>query len=85
MLRDITGGQTPASRRYALRTIALMAVYVLANVAAIFGLFDGLQHTPAAWVLAAAVALPVAGQIWATLALMRESDEFVRGIIARRR
>ena len=30
-----------------------------------------------------AVALPVAGQVWATLRLMAQSDEFVRVIVAK--
>jgi putative membrane protein len=34
-------------------------------------------------VLAAAVAAPVVGQIWATLSLMRESDEIVRMVTAK--
>jgi fatty acid desaturase len=45
--------------------------------------FDGLIGEPAGWVLAAAVSAPVIGQIWATLALMRESDEFVRAMTAK--
>ncbi|MNI39393.1 hypothetical protein D3C73_935740 [compost metagenome] len=45
--------------------------------------FDGVMGKPAGWVLAAAVSAPVIGQIWATLALMRESDEFVRMVTAK--
>lgn len=72
-----------ASRRYALRTGAFMAGYVAINAAAIFGAFDDLR-APGSWLFALAVAAPVAGHIWATLALMRESDEFVRGLMAKR-
>ena len=75
--------QTPAHRRYAVRTAAFMTGYVALNVAAIFGAFDDLQR-PGAWVFALAVAAPVAGQIWATLAFMRDSDEFVRALTAKR-
>ena len=32
---------------------------------------------------AAAVSAPVIGQLWATLSLMRESDEFVRAVTAK--
>lgn len=74
---------TPAGRRYVVRTFAFMAPYVAINVAAIFGAFDEIYGEPAAWGLALAVAAPVIGQIWATLSLMNESDEFIRAVIAR--
>lgn len=74
---------TPAGRRYARRTMAFMAGYAAVNVGAIFGAFDDIQSTPAAWLLAAAVSAPVVGQLWATLSLMRESDEFVRAVAAK--
>nr|WP_313521362.1 hypothetical protein [Brevundimonas diminuta] len=76
--------QTPAGRRYVLRTFAFMAPYVAICVAMMTtDAFDGVMGRPAGWVLAAAVAAPVIGQIWATLALMRESDEFVRMVTAK--
>jgi putative oxidoreductase len=74
---------TPAGRRYVVRTFAFMAPYVAINVAAILGAFDEIYGRPQAWVLALAVSAPVIGQIWATLALMRESDEFVRAVTAK--
>lgn len=74
---------TPAGRRYVVRTMAFMSGYVAINVAAIFGAFDDVASPVAAWLLAAAVSAPVVGQIWATLSLMRESDEFVRALIAK--
>jgi len=70
-------------RRYTIRTLAFMGPYVAINVMAIFGAFDEIVGKPAAWGLAAAVAAPVIGQIWATLALMQESDEYVRAVVAR--
>ena len=73
----------PAQRRYLIRTFAFMAGYVGINSGAIAGAFDDVRG-PGAWALGLAVAAPVAGQIWATLALMRDSDEFMRGIIAKR-
>jgi hypothetical protein len=73
----------PAQRRYLIRTFAFMAGYVGINSGAIVGAFDDVTG-PGAWALGLAVAAPVVGQIWATLALMRDSDEFVRGLIARR-
>lgn len=70
-------------RRYLTRTLAFMTGYAAVNVAAILGAFDDI-HAPGSWVLALAVAAPVAGQLWATLALMHDSDEFVRAITAKR-
>ena len=72
-----------AHRQYFFRTAGFMSGYIGINLAAIFGAFDDLQK-PGAYLMAAAVAAPVAGQIWATLALMRDSDEFVRGLTAKR-
>lgn len=74
---------SPAHKRYVIRTFAFMTPYVAINLAAIFGAFDDVQSTPSAWVLALACAAPVVGQIWATLALMHESDEFVRAVTAK--
>ena len=72
-----------AHRRYVFRTLGFMGGYVGINLAAIFGAFDDVQR-PGAWALALAVAAPVAGQIWATLMLMRDSDEYVRALTAKR-
>lgn len=74
---------TPAGRRYVARTLAFMGGYVAVNVAAIFGAFDDITSPVAAWGLALTVSAPVIGQIWATLSMMRESDEFVRAVIAK--
>lgn len=74
---------SPAHRRYVVRTVAFMSGYVAINVAAIFGAFDDIASPVAAWGLALAVSAPVIGQIWATLSLMRESDEFVRAVVAK--
>ena len=73
----------PAHKRYVVRTMAFMSGYVAVNVAAIFGAFDDIASPVAAWGLALTVSAPVIGQIWATLALMRESDEFVRAVVAK--
>lgn len=72
-----------AHKRYGFRTLGFMGAYVGINVGAIFGAFDD-ARPPGAWLLALAVAAPVAGHMWATLALMRETDEFVSGVMARR-
>lgn len=73
----------PAHRRYVVRTMAFMTGYVAVNVAAIFGAFDDIASPVAAWALALSVSAPVIGQIWATLALLNESDEFVRAVTAK--
>lgn len=74
----------PAHKRYVIRTNLFMAGYVAVNMAAIFGAFDEIIGQAAGVVLGLAVAAPIAGQLWATLALMNESDEFVRAITAKR-
>ena len=79
----IAKSDSSAHRRYVVRTIAFMSGYVAINVAAIFGAFDEIIGKPVAWALALAVAAPVAGQLWATLSLMRESDEYVRALVAK--
>lgn len=74
---------TPAHRRYVIRTLAFMIPYVVICLTATSGVFEALIGKPAGWVLAAAVSAPIVGQIWATLSLMRESDEFVRAVTAK--
>ena len=76
---------TPATaiRQYLIRTSLFMGGYVALNVAAITGAFDDIR-SPGSWFFALTAAAPIAGQIWATLVLMRDSDEFVRGLLARR-
>ena len=77
------GKTTAAGRTYVFRTLGFMSGYVGINVGAIFGAFDDIRSPVAAWALALAVSAPVIGQIWATLSLMRDSDEFVRAVIAK--
>lgn len=75
---------TPAGRKYMIRTWAFMAPYVAICVSMmVTDAFDDVIGKPAGWVLAAAISAPVIGQIWATLALMRDSDEFVRAVTAK--
>lgn len=83
MLMKMGQSGTAPGRRYVIRTMAFMTGYVAVNVAAIFGAFDDISSPVAAWALALVVSAPVIGQIWATLSLMRESDEFVRALIAK--
>jgi len=72
------------TRRYVSRTFFFMAIYALLNGAAIFGVFDAWIGTPTGWVLALAVALPIAGQLWALLRLIVDSDEYLRVLWAKR-
>lgn len=74
---------SPAHKRYVLRTLGFMSGYVGAMMGVMFGAFDDIQGTLAAWALAVVVTAPVIGQLWATLALMSESDEFVRALTAK--
>lgn len=75
---------TPAGRRYIIRTWAFMVPYILICVSMmVTDAFDDIIGKPAGWVLAAVISAPVIGQIWATLSLMRESDEFVRALTAK--
>lgn len=75
---------TSAGRRYVIATMGFMTGYVAVMVAMISGAFDDILSKPAAWGLTCAVAAPIAGQIWATLSFMRDSDEFVRAVTAKR-
>ena len=72
-----------AHKRYVIRTLAFMAGYAAVNMAAILGAFDDAKGL-GAWALGLVVSAPVAGQIWATLALMHDGDEFVRALTAKR-
>lgn len=72
-----------AGRRYLVLTLLFMGIYILINLLTIQGLFDSLLGQATGWLIAIAVALPVAGQMWATLGLMAQSDEFVRVIVAK--
>lgn len=74
----------PADRKYIIRTMAFTIPYVAVNIAAIFGIFDEIIGKPAAWALAAVVAAPILGWIWSILVLMRDSDEFMRALLAKR-
>lgn len=83
-MMTLSRSHTPVGRRYVMRTFAFMVPYVAICAGMMTtDAFDGVMGKPAGWVLAAAVAAPVVGQIWATLALMRESDEFVRMVTAK--
>lgn len=75
---------TPAGRKYMIRTWAFMVPYIVICISMmVTDAFDDIIGKPAGWVLAAAVSAPIIGQLWATLSLMRDSDEFVRAVTAK--
>jgi hypothetical protein len=74
---------TDAGKKYRIRALLFMSGYVAVNVAAIFGAFDDVRGA-GAWALALVVAAPVVGHIWAFLVYIRDSDEFMRGVMAKR-
>ncbi|RYX82243.1 hypothetical protein EON83_20485 [bacterium] len=71
------------TRKYLLRTTLFMGGYAAVNIAAITGAFDDL-HGPGAVLFALVVAAPIIGQIWSLIVWMRDSDEFVRALMAKR-
>ena len=71
------------NRKYLIRTFLFMGAYVAVNIAAITGAFDGMKP-PGTWAFALVVTAPVIGHLWAVLAWMRDSDEFVRALAAKR-
>jgi hypothetical protein len=72
-----------ADQKYLIRTALFMGGYALVNIAAIFGAFDDIKP-PGSWVFALVVSAPVVGHLWSLLAWMRDSDEFVRAVAAKR-
>lgn len=73
----------PAFSNYVKRTALFMGGYSVLNAVAITGFLDRMSG-PTRWAFAAMVAFPVAGQIWSSLALIREADEFVSALMAKR-
>jgi len=75
---------TPAGRKYVIRTWAFMVPYMVICISMmVTDAFDDIIGKPAGWVLALAVSAPIIGQLWATLSLMRDADEFVRALTAK--
>jgi len=71
------------NRKYLIRASLFMGAYVAINLAAITGAFDDMKPR-GAWGFSLAVASPVIGHIWSYLVWMRDSDEFVRTLTAKR-
>lgn len=68
---------------YPLRFTGFIVGYLAFNLAAITGAFTG-ARPPGTWALAVVVCAPVVGLIWTHLAWLRDSDEFVRAVHAKR-
>ena len=77
----ITPSET--NKKYFIRASLFMGAYVAVNVAAITGAFDGMRP-PGTWFFSLVVAAPVIGHIGSYLVWMRDSDEFVRALTAKR-
>jgi len=74
---------TSPAKRYLVRTTLFLGGYVALNIAAITGAFDD-RRPPGTFVFALAAAAPIVGHIWALLAYMRDADEFLGALMARR-
>lgn len=68
---------------YALRTLGFLIAYVLVLLLMVVGR-EFIDGTPVAFVMVAAVTVPILGQTWALVVFMRDSDEFVRALTAKR-
>ena len=73
----------PNDKKYYIRSALFLGGYVVVNVAAIFGAFDDMK-SPGTWLFALVVAAPLAAHIGSFLIWMRDSDEFVRALAAKR-
>lgn len=71
------------NKKYLIRAALFMGAYVAINLAAITGAFDDMKPR-GTWGFSLAVAAPVIGHIWSYLVWMRDSDEFVRALTAKR-
>ena len=71
------------SRKYAIRSAFFMGGYLAVNAAAITGAFDDMKP-PGTWAFALVVAAPIIDQIRAMMIWMRDSDEFIRALAAKR-
>ena len=76
--------QTPAARAYVRSVFCWAAVYVALVWALSSARNAHLLVEPWNWVAAWTPSIPIAGIMWAVLAYMRDSDEFVRALTARR-
>lgn len=71
--------RSPALRRYVVRLVVLMSIYVIALVAAVLAFRAHAVSGPPAYALAILPALPIIGVFWAVMRmLVEEPDEFLR-------
>jgi putative oxidoreductase len=75
--------QSKNNKKYFIRSFLFMGGYVAVNLAAITGAFDGMKP-PGTWAFSLVAAAPIVGHLWAVLAWMRDSDEFVKALAAQR-
>lgn len=76
--------KSPASKRYLVRLVVLVTIYLVTLFAAV-SLFKAHSVSgPLAWVLAVIPALPVIGVFWAVMRfIIEESDEFIKMLMVR--
>lgn len=75
--------QTENNKKYFIRSFLFLGAYVAVNAAAISGAFDGMK-SPGTWGFSLVVAAPIFGHLWAVIAWMNDSDEFLRALAAKR-
>jgi putative oxidoreductase len=78
------------TKRFLVVTLLLTAAYLAVTGVMLLGVFLGPRYGilhpltgPVRWAMSACFGMFMVGQLWATLVLMRDSDEFVRGVLAR--
>ena len=74
---------TRIDQKYLIRSALFMGAYLAVNLAVISGAFDDMKPR-GTWGFSLAVAAPVIGHIVSFLLWLRDSDEFVRTLDAKR-
>lgn len=76
--------KSPATRRYLLRMVVLMSLYLATLFVAVYAFRNQLVAGLWAWPLAILPALPIIGVFWAVMRLLiEEPDEFIRLMLVR--
>lgn len=70
--------------RYRRGTFLALAAYVVTLMVAVFLTDREMVHGGLLYVLAALPGLAIIGQLWVTLRYLREADEYVRTLLAKR-
>jgi len=78
------------TKRFLIINLLITGGYLAVTGAMLLGVFVGPRYGvfhpltgPVRWGMSACFGLFMVGQLWATLVFMRDSDEFVRGVMAR--